>query len=241
MRISLQPAYVLHHRPYRETSVLLDLFTEDHGRISAVARGVRQSRSRVRSLLQPFVPLVISWQGAGELVTLQAIEPNGCPNRLTGDCLFSGLYLNELLTRVLHKHDPHPALYTIYHKTLLELHQADLQKTLRLFELKLLEELGYGLHLSQEAETSAPFREDQYYRYHMEEGFVLCDENEPRTVMVFSGKSLLQLAAGELSDEASLQEAKRLMRIVLAPILGQSPLRSRQLFVKQKKAEKVTE
>src|ERR1700722_1412373 len=103
MRIALQPAYILHNRPYRETSVLLDLLTYEHGRVTAIAKGVRQSRSRLKSILQSFTPLLISWQGKGELVTLVATEPNGCPTRIKGECLLSGLYLNELLMRVLPK------------------------------------------------------------------------------------------------------------------------------------------
>jgi DNA repair protein RecO (recombination protein O) len=238
MRIALQPAFVLHHRPYRETSVLLDLFTQEHGRMTAVAKGVRQSRSRTRSLLQPFVPILVSWQGKGELATLHTVESNGYPTRVVGDCLLSGLYLNELLMRVLHKHDPHPELYTIYQNTLLELQSADLQqKTLRLFEMKLLDELGYGLQLQHDASSQDSFSEDLYYRFHPEYGFERCQEGEPLTVMVFSGKSLLQLAAEDLNDEESLRDAKRLMRIVMAPILGQYQLRSRQLFMRKDKEE----
>src|SRR5476649_1411082 len=105
MRIILQPAFILHHRPYRETSVLLELFTLEYGRITALARGVRQTRSRLKPLLQLFVPLLISWQGKGELVTLTAAESNGYPNRLLGTGLLNGLYLNELLVRILQKHD----------------------------------------------------------------------------------------------------------------------------------------
>lgn len=171
-------------------------------------------------------------------MTLQTIESDGYPNRLVGDCLLSGLYLNELLTRVLHKHDPHPELYTIYQNTLLELQSADLQqKTLRLFEMKLLDELGYGLQLQHDASSQQGFIEDRYYRFHPEYGFELCQENEPLTAMIFSGKSLLQLATEELSDEDSLRDAKRLMRIVMAPILGQYQLRSRQLFMRKDKEE----
>jgi DNA repair protein RecO (recombination protein O) len=227
MRITLQPAFVLHHRPYRETSVLLDLLTRDYGRISVVARGVRQSRSRLRSLLQPFVPFLASWQGKGELVTLSSAESNGPPAWLKGECLLSGLYLNELLMRVLHKFDPHPEVYTIYQQTLLELQGVKLeQKTLRLFEKKLLEIIGYGLLLQC---GDQPFQADKYYQFHREHGFEISEESGPAT---FLGKSLIALATEKLEDEASLRDAKRLMRLALAPLLGQHILQSRQLFVK---------
>ncbi len=238
MRVSLQPAFVLHQRPYRETSVILDLFTLDYGRIAAVARGVRQRNSRLRALLQPFTPLVVSWQGKGEMVTLITTEAQGHPQRLMGNCLLSGLYLNELLMRVLQKHDPHPQLYTIYQNTLLELQGSHLkQKTLRLFEMRLLEELGYGLQLKQEATREHALLPEKYYRYHSEHGFELCLDACAGMVSVYSGKSLLALAAENLDDEESLRDAKRLMRQVLTPLLGAHKINSRQLFILKEEEE----
>ena len=143
-------------------------------------------------------------------------------------CLLSGFYLNELLVRLLQKHDPHPQLYTIYRHTLLELHDAELQqKTLRLFEKKLLAELGYGLQLDQ-----TQFEVGNHYRYFPEQGFVLCDEieTEPK-YMIFSGENLLAIATEQFDDEATLKDAKRLMRLTLAPLLGPQPLQSRKLFM----------
>jgi DNA repair protein RecO (recombination protein O) len=233
MRITLQPAFVLHHRPYRETSLLLDLFTPEHGRISAVARGVRQTRSKWRSILQPFIPLMISWQGKTELMTLVSAETNGLAGRLQGECLLSGLYLNEILMRLLQKHDPHPQLYTIYQQTLLELQSSRLeQKTLRLFEKKLLDELGYGLQLMHEVSEGQPFQTEKYYRFHPEHGFeIYCGaESVVLPLNVFAGKSLLALAAEQLDDVSCLRDAKRLMRLALTPLLGQGKLHSRRLF-----------
>lgn len=233
MRIALQPAFILHHRPYRETSVLLDLFTRDHGRVSAIARGVRQARSKWRSILQPFIPLMVSWQGRSELMTLSAAEPNGPTISLQGECLLSGLYLNEILLRLLQKHDPHPELYTIYHETLLELRSSRLeQKILRLFEKKLLDELGYGLQLTQEVLSGQSLQADKYYRFHPEHGFELWNSEELSVlpVNVFSGKSLLALAVEQLDDAVCLRDAKRLMRLALTPLLGQGKIHSRRLF-----------
>lgn len=228
MNISLNPSFLLHTRPYRESSLLLELFTKDHGRIALVARGVRKNRSRLRPLLQPFIPLLISWQGRGELMNLIDAEANGPSINLSGDHLLSGFYLNELLMRVLQKQDPHPALYTIYQQSLLELHEKNrLEKTLRLFEKKLLDELGYGLQL--EHTISA----EKHYHFYPDAGFKLSEVESLPTI--FSGRSLLSLARNELDDETSLKDAKRLMRLALAPILGSQPLQSRKLFTEVSK------
>jgi DNA repair protein RecO (recombination protein O) len=231
MRINLEPAFVLHSRPYRETSVLLDLFTHEHGRISVIAKGVRSKRSRLKSLLQPFVPLLISWQGKGELGTLTGAEGQGYYNNLNGECLLSGLYLNELLMRVLHKFDPQPGLYTIYQKTLLELQGEGLQKTLRLFEKKLLEEIGYGLQLLYAQPAGTIIDADHYYHFHPEHGFEYYGELNKTAGAVFSGKSLLAIAADQLDDETVQRDCKRLMRLALAPLLGKNPLQSRKLYL----------
>ncbi len=230
MRISLQPAFILHHRPYRETSLLLDVFTEEYGRIALIAKGVRKNRSTLRALLQPFSPLFISWQGKTELMTLQLAEPQGAPIQLRAECLLSGFYLNELLLRLLQKQDPHPQLYTIYHRTLLELERAELQqKHLRLFEKKLLDELGYGLQLQHTIPDGKAFLADRFYRFYPEQGFELSESNVSQG-MVFSGKNLLALAAEQLDDQDALREIKRLMRLALGDILGPQPLHSRKLF-----------
>ncbi|MCD6038759.1 MAG: recO [Gammaproteobacteria bacterium] len=229
-KITLQPAFILHRRAYRETSLLLDLFTESYGRISLIARGVRGHRSRLRSLLQPFVPLLISWQGKSELMLLNAAENNGAPFQLRGDCLLSGFYLNELLMRVLPKQDPHPPLYTIYHDTLLELQSGMLQQhTLRLFEKKLLAELGYGLQLQYDFSTGEKVVAEQFYLFYPEQGFKR-SASYAGEKMQFKGKSLLALAEEEFPDEECRRDAKRLMRIALASLLGLSFLHSRKLF-----------
>lgn len=237
MRVAFQPAYILHYRPYRETSLLLDLFSQDHGRIALVSRGTRKSRSPTKALLQPFNPLLISFQGKSELMNLIEVEPNGPHSQLRGDCLLSGFYLNELLMRVLQKHDPHPRLYAVYQQTLLTLQSMPLQqKTLRLFEKKLLEELGYGLQLAHDFATGAPLIHDKNYRFYPEFGFKIGDENDnPASAMIFSGKSLLALAREELEDPEVLRDAKRLMRQVLGPLLGPQPLQSRKLFIEVEK------
>ncbi|OAI50030.1 hypothetical protein AYO45_00170 [Gammaproteobacteria bacterium SCGC AG-212-F23] len=226
MRISLQPAFVLHQRAYRETSLLLDVFSRDHGRVSLIARGVRKANSRWRSLLQPFIPLLISWQGKTELMTLNGVEPTGGLLAPQKNALLSGFYLNELLVRLLHKHDPHPKLYDCYHQTLQALASRPLESTLRLFEKNLLEEIGYGLQFGHTIEV------EQYYHYHPEEGFKPCIEQDMIvSKRVFSGKSLQAFAAEIFEDETCLKDAKRLIRLALRPLLGEQPLYSRQLFI----------
>ena len=236
MQMTLQPAFILHSRAYRETSLLLDVFSKQDGRISLIARGVRTNRSKLRPILQPFVPLLISWQGKSELMMLTSAESESAPLQLQKECLFSGFYLNELLVRVLQKNDPHPALYTIYSDTLLELQSGQLhQSTLRLFEKKLLEELGYGLQLQQDFSTGDALIPEQFYQFYPERGFKrsLLGEKEG---LQFKGQYLLALANEELKDNngndnhEAMRDIKSLMRIALASLLGLHALQARKLF-----------
>ena len=230
-RTELQPAYVLHRRPYRETSCLLELLTPDHGRISVIARGVRKPRSSTQGLLQAFTPLLISWSGKGELMTMTNIEANGTAAQLRGNCLFAGLYLNELLMCLLQKWDAHPAIYKLYEKTLAALQSDTLEeKVLRTFEKGLLEELGYGLLPKQGVSLDRTFLPDKFYRFTQEQGFVLNEMEDSSLSSIFSGKSLLAIAKEEWEVPGALRDAKRLMRFVLAPLLGTREINSRKLF-----------
>jgi DNA repair protein RecO (recombination protein O) len=225
MRISLQPAFILHRRPYRETSFLLDIFTPDHGRVSLIAKGVRGPRSTGRALLQPFVPLFISWAGKSELMTLTSVEAQGIPLTLRGECLLSAFYINELLMYLTAKLDAHPLLYKIYAETLTALQINPLQqRVLRIFEKRLLEALGYGLYLKTES-----FVSHQNYRFYPGSRFELCD-NADASFLIFSGKNLLAIAAEDLNDEIVLKDAKRLMRLAFQSILAGKVLKSRELF-----------
>lgn len=233
-RVLLQPAYVLHRRSYRESSFLVDLFTPEYGRMTVVASGVRKAKSSSQGILQPFIPLLVSFSGKGELMTLTHVETNGGVGGLSGECLFAGFYLNELLMCLLEKWDTHTGLYTVYAKTVQALQSPKLeQKTLRSFEKYLLEELGYGLLPKSEISLHNMFSPDKYYRFIPELGFVLSelDDSSKISSNMFSGKSLLAIAREDWQDETSLQDAKRLTRFVLAPLLGARPLYSRQLFI----------
>jgi DNA repair protein RecO (recombination protein O) len=201
--------------------------------MTVVARGVRTPQSKLRSILQPFTPLMVSWQGKTELMTLISAEAQGLPLTLQGDCLLSAFYLNELLMRMLPKHDPYPLLYTIYQTTLLDLQCDTLeQRVLRLFEKKLLTELGYGVELQHDFNTGKSLLAEQWYRYVPERGFTLCAENsQEKSTYVFLGKHLLAFAKEELDNAACLYDAKRLMRILLSFVLGTQTIYSRKLFI----------
>jgi len=233
-QVALQPAYVLHRRSYRETSFLVELITPEYGRLSVVARGVRSPRSALQGLLQPFVPLLVSWTGKGELMTLTLAEANGEARRLHGESLFAGFYLNELLMCLLQKWDAHPGLFAVYDRAVAALQGDELeQKTLRSFEKYLLEELGYGLLPKSESALQNQLAPDKYYRFIPEHGFIvseLGDQSKSKS-NIFSGKNLLAIAREEWGDESVLQDAKRLTRFVLAPLLGARPVYSRKLFM----------
>lgn len=241
--VILQPAYVLHSTPYRDTSVLLEVFTPDHGRIGLVARGVRSARSRLRGVLQPFRPLLISWYSKGDLGTLTTaeicVEEGGATARLIGRALMSGFYLNELLLRLLHRHDPHPASFHSYARALRKLVLAAddvmLQQALRIFEKELLQDIGYGLVLDRDVITGQPVAAEGMYRYHLEKGpermeCITAAHIANTLGIVLHGHTLLGLAHNELSGVINLHEAKKLLRKLLAVHLGRQPLRSRELY-----------
>ncbi len=230
-RVSLTPVYVLHRRPYRNTSLIVDFFSQQHGRVSAVARSARGPKSRYRGSLQPFVSMLAGWSGRGELKSLNDLELEGPPLHLTGKPLLCGLYLNELCLRLLQRDDPYPAVYQIYKITLEALHGfQSIEQSLRLFEIKLLNELGYGILLNCEAQSGVAIEESQYYRFHPDLGFLKSSEKMSEDHLVFRGESLLALHQEELIDPLVLKDAKRLMRMVLSIHLGGKPIASRELL-----------
>jgi DNA repair protein RecO (recombination protein O) len=229
MNITLNPAFIIHSRPYRETSLVLDILTESHGRVGMVAKGVRTSRPAWRVLLQPFVPLLISGQGNGDLILLTSAENQASLLTLKGEGLLAAFYLNELLARTLQKHDPHPRLYHVYQTALQGLQADELQESvLRIFEKHLLAELGYGLQLERDFSTGKELVADQFYQFYPEQGFK-AGESVFTEKLRFKGASLRALF-NERFDEDSLKEAKRLMRLAFASLLGIEALHSRKLF-----------
>lgn len=232
MRVNLQPAYILHSRPYRDSSLLLEVLTAEQGRISLVARGARR-KTRGGSggaLLQPFIPLLLSFSGRSELKNLTAREAAGRPLVLRGEWMFSGLYLNELLMRLLHRYDPHPRLFAAYAATIGALaDDGEIDGILRRFELTLLGELGYGFDLDRDGRSGDAVRTDAWYHYHADYGLVAAGPAVDPDRPAFKGADLLAMAAGDFGG-AARPTARRLLRLVLALQLGDAPLHSRDLF-----------
>lgn len=225
MQLLQQPAYVLHARPYRETSLLLECLTRDHGRLGVVARGVRREKARLqRSQLEPFLPLALDLLLRGELATLQAAENVGPPRRLGGDAGLAGLYLNELVVRLTGREDPHPELFDAYARTLARLAGGEaLAWTLRRFERDLLDTIGYGLQLDIEGESGEPVDPARYYRYQVERGPTACRPDLPHALR---GSDLLALAADTSPDAAGLAALRAMMREVIRFHLGGAELRA---------------
>ena len=227
-RVDSQPAYVIHARPYRETSLLVEVLSLDHGRIGLVARGAARPKSALRAMLHPFVPLHLSWQGSGELKTLRTAEPAGVARRPDGRAALSGLYLNELVQRLLPREEAHPALFSGYVDAMRDLLDPDsVEVALRRFELLLLDALGYGLVLDHEPLTGEAIRPDAAYDYDPHGG--------PRRTTAglglnLRGASLLAMSAGRFEEDRTRVDAKRLLRQVLRMHLGERPLKSRELF-----------
>jgi len=219
-RIQLAQGHVLRTQPYRDTSLLVEAWTYEHGRIGLVARGTRGAKSKTRALLQPFQPLLLSWNEQGDLGTLTGVEADGYPVSLSGEAIFSGWYLNELLIRLLQRHDPHPQLYAEYVSALARL-PSGLESALRIFEKNLLTELGYGLQLPDELEAALQ------YRYDAELGPVPAASGDADTL---SGANLIALRDDRLEDSGSLRDARRLLRAPLHSLLGDKPLESARLL-----------
>ena len=232
MQVNAEPAYILHKRPYRETSQILEVFCRNHGRLPLMSKGSRAPRSRSSGLLQPFRPLLLSWYGRGEMPSLRTVDTaDARPPKLSGKALLSAMYLNELLMILLHRCDVHEVLFTEYHETLYALTTAPiLEVELRHFEKKLLEQVGFGLNLAYDADSGAALRPDRYYAYHFEHGPVECRPEQHGQSPVLSGRSLLAFGAGQLQSAENIAEVKKLMRYVINGHLGPRKLKSRELF-----------
>jgi DNA repair protein RecO (recombination protein O) len=224
-RVEHTPGYLLHQRPFRDSSLILDCFTLEHGRLTAFARGVRGPRSRF-SGLQPFQPLLLSWSGRGDAPSLTGAECDGQVPALAPGCLLGAFYLNELLLRLTGAHDPNPGLYEAYAGTLAALRGGEqLERALRRFELQLLELTGYGVELHCEAGEGEPVRADAYYHLLPGVGVRAAGAGEPGAV---PGEVLLLLAAGELPQDAQgRRHARALLRAALDHCLEGRELASR--------------
>ncbi len=233
MYVQDQPAYILHHRAYRDTSQILEIVTPDYGRLSLMSRGSKSATSKIKGILQPFQPLMLGWTGRGEMPTLTQVEPQITKaNMLSGKGLPSAFYINELLMRLMHKNDVQSRVYYLYESILqLLAGQHEVEPVLRMFEKKLLEALGFGLNLSLDARNNQIILAEGEYAYYLELGpvsmFSVIDE---AYLLKLSGKSLLDLEHNKLNNAQSLKDAKCLMRMILNHYLEGKPIKSRELF-----------
>lgn len=234
MQVKLQPAYILHTRPYRDTSLLIDALTLDYGRVSLLGKGVRNPKTRARQPLHPFTELTLSWQGKSDLKTLTGSESRTLPPILKGNLLYCGFYINELMTRLVPQYDACPEIYQLYQQYFVSLSQVTdtssvgIEPPLRQFELGLLDAMGYGVDFHQGGEEYAELNAQDYYRFHPEFGFIKADA--PVKKGVFAGQDLLAIANNDYSSVDTRRCAKQLTRTALAVHLGSEGLKSRELF-----------
>jgi DNA repair protein RecO (recombination protein O) len=229
-RVAGQPAFVLHSYPYKETSLIIDLFTRDFGRIAVVAKGAKRPMSKLRGVLQTFQPLSVSWSGKSELRTLIDAEWVGGMRPIEKTALLCGFYLNELLVKLLARDDAHPVLFDHYVSTLNQLaHDEPAQIVLRKFERALLKETGVAANLGRSTGTRAAVEPGRDY--------VVDPEKGPREAQpgdnwpVVSGQTLLDMERDDYADPATQAQSKQLMRFLLAYHLGGAPLNTRQILI----------
>lgn len=245
MRVSQQAAFVLLNRPYSESSWIVELFTRDFGRLAVIAKGARRLKSPWRGMLLPFQPLLVSWSGRGEVPTLTGVEAvsgqiNHFEQELAGDALICGFYCNELVTYLLHRHDPHQALFAEYEKTIVNLYtvanasEAVRSSLLRVFEKALIKEAGYALDFALQSDGKAPIDKDKFYLYVPSEGFSPCAAELSRAV---PGRIILSLGDQLEANLSNLDRSlvKQLMRAILSQTLGYRRINSRELFLREAK------
>lgn len=237
-RVDAQPSWVLHTYPFRETSLIVEIFARDFGRLALMARGARRPRSALRGLLMAFQPLELGWAGKGEVPTLMKAEWQGGQPLLGGKALFCGYYLNELLLNLLPREDAHEKLFAVYGETLRAFAGGVREADLRSFERALLAELGYGLNLTHDAAGRAIAAGERYV-YQIERGAVRLADLPPdysaaareAAPLVVSGKTLLDLERGDFGAAATLFEAKQLMRFLMTHHLDGQALQTRKIFL----------
>jgi DNA repair protein RecO (recombination protein O) len=229
-RQEAQIAYVLHSYPYSESSLIVEAFTRERGRVALMARGARRPRSAMRGVLLAFQPLLLAWSGKSDLRTLHKAEWTGGHAPLSGLSIICGFYLNELLLKLLPRDDPHETLFDMYGRTLIALgEQREREATLRRFEKCLLRELGYGLILDRDAETGAPIAAQKRYLYVLERGPVPYRKDGGKGVEL-DGQTLLDMQLDDYSGSSTQQQSKTLMRALINHCLGGQMLHTRQLL-----------
>ncbi|HUW29539.1 MAG TPA: DNA repair protein RecO [Sulfuriferula sp.] len=233
-RVDNAAGFVLHSYPFRETSLIVETFTRAHGRVALVARGARRPRSQLRGLVQAFTPLLLSWAGKGELRTLHRAEWQGGLALPQGMGLLCGFYINELMLKLLAREDPHEHLFADYQAALQALSSALPQNAyaaiLRRFEKRLLAELGYAQPFEFEADSGPAVLAQQDYVYVLDRGALPAQRANGHVGMHLSGKTLLDMAADDYHDPATLMQSKQLMRLIINHHLGGQTLHARELL-----------
>jgi DNA repair protein RecO (recombination protein O) len=226
-RVWLAPAYVLHQYAYRDTSRIVEVFSDEHGRLTLFARGANSAKSSLRGVLRPFQRLLVSWSGKSEACQLVSAEIDGQVTSLAPARLMSGFYLNELLLKLTERWDPHPEIFSSYAICVQALCGGDIEEpALRRFEKHLLDDLGYGLELARTVE-GLPVQADLYYRFALESGPQPCVAEAPGAVY---GQSLADLRSESFADARSLRDAKRLLRAAIEVCLDGRALKSREVM-----------
>jgi DNA repair protein RecO (recombination protein O) len=227
-RVWLAPAYVLHQYAYRDTSRIVEAFTGEHGRLTLFARGANGPKSALKGVLRPFQRLLVSWSGQSEACQLIGAEIDGLMTNLPAARLMSGFYLNELLLRLTERRDPHPEIFFSYASCMQALCDGEVEEpTLRRFEKRLLNDLGYGLELGR-TEDGMPVEPDRYYRYASESGPQPCVAEAPGAVY---GQSLADLQTESFGGARSLRDAKRVLRAAIDACLDGRSLKSREVML----------
>ena len=234
-KIYLEPAFVLHSRPYQETSLIIDFFTKSYGRLNAIAKGAKRPKSPLRSVLTPACKLVVSMTGKSELKNLSSVEIVDHFNLRDGISLNSIIYINELISKATEKEDPHENIFLEYEILLRNLNDSkgseQLEKSLRNFELNLLQEMGYGIDLTREAESNMRIDSDTRYRFDPDKGFSSINENDS-TQISFLGQDVLDFSQGQFEKKTTRDASKIIMRLALDYHLGNKTLNIRKYLTK---------
>jgi DNA repair protein RecO (recombination protein O) len=224
-RVQLAPGYILHHRPYRDTSRILEVLTREFGRLSLFARAVRGPKAKMQGLLQPFRPLLLSWSGRGEAPQLTAAEGGQGAAPVPSRNLMAAFYLNELLLKLTTRHDPHPLLFDAYEAALESLRRDEpVESTLRIFEKRLLEEVGYGLDLAFDSQSGRGIDPQSHYQFRPAQGLFPTVADAPGAL---EGRSLMELAGEHLDRPRALEDSRRLLQAALAHCLEGRELTTR--------------
>lgn len=235
-------SFVLHTYPYRETSLIVESFTANHGRVVFVAKGAKRPNGAMRGTLHPFQPLTLRWFGKAEMKTLKSVEQIRIFPQLSGAALLSAFYVNELTLKLTQREDPHQGLFEAYVHAIEALGNlmqvsadvSPIAAILRRFEVTLLDELGYAMQLTEEADTHVPIEPDLSYCYILERGPLsqsrASRESSPDNNLQLSGKTLLDMSRGDYSDPLTQLQAKQLMRKMINHLLGDKILHTRTLI-----------